>query len=526
MIIKFLLILSFLFQLLTFSQNVFAYAFAPTSPNPLVFGDVAVGSTSSTQTITLTNNVPASAVFTSANPGELPLGSCSLGDTSNYTMVNDTCSNTTLTNQGTCQFGVSFSPQSVQHTVTFIKCDIINATIQNQTSLLHFVTIDGNGIAPQVAVTPQIPASALAAFDEPTLAFGDQVVGSSTNNKRVLVENTGTATMNITNITANSPFSIVSNGCGSSLAAHTNCALEIAFTPTTAGGATGDLTVTSDANNNPQAISLTGTGVTAAQPHGSISIALLSFNNQLINTTSAEDTFTLKNTGSTTLNITSITMDSSQFNLSDDCGNTLGVNASCTLTVDFSPTSTGDKTATIEIVDDSSHSPQTISLTGKGIEDQTPKAILNSSTIDFGAVVEGQTSDEQSYTITNIGNEDLVITDIKITGDEASHFSKLSNCIRTLTPGSSCTGTIRFHPDSDTSVSSYSATIEFTDNSSDSPQQIALSGSVTFLSSLTGGGCSLAKNKILAEPIQFGVFFIASLLAVVFISTRIKHMTK
>jgi len=96
----------------------------------------------------------------------------------------------------------------------------------------------------------------------------------------------------------------------------------------------------------------------------------LSFGNQSINTTSGNQTITLTNTGDASLTITSIAAggtDSSQFNVSDDCGASLAASASCTITVSFAPTSTGAKSANVTITTNASTSPDTRALSGTGI---------------------------------------------------------------------------------------------------------------------------------------------------------------
>ena len=50
--------------------------------------------------------------------------------------------------------------------------------------------------------------------------------------------------------------------------------------------------------------------------------------------------------------------------LTNGCGSSLSVNASCTLSISFSPTVSGTRTATIQIVSNAPTSPDLIQLTG------------------------------------------------------------------------------------------------------------------------------------------------------------------
>ncbi len=58
---------------------------------------------------------------------------------------------------------------------------------------------------------------------------------------------------------------MTSNTCGTSLAAHTTCTINVTFTPTQLGQRTGTLTITDNAAGSPHTVSLTGAG-TAPPP--------------------------------------------------------------------------------------------------------------------------------------------------------------------------------------------------------------------------------------------------------------------
>lgn len=96
-----------------------------------------------------------------------------------------------------------------------------------------------------------------------TLAFPTQVVGSSSASQAVTLANTGGFTLNISSITmtgANPGDFIQSGNCGTTLAAGLNCTINVTFTPVGAGSRTASLSVTSDALNSPNIVTLSGTG--------------------------------------------------------------------------------------------------------------------------------------------------------------------------------------------------------------------------------------------------------------------------
>jgi hypothetical protein len=431
----------------------------PVTPDPADFGDVRVGQSSAAQTLTMTNRYAV----------PVTVQQVAVVDTTNFSVSNNQCNNTIILTNGTCTFDVTFNPQSSGHFVS-------STALQTYGPLTPGLsTIEGNGIEPEVVLFP-------ASID-----FGDQTVGKASSARLVALLNDGTAPLDITSITVDPPFSITEDNCPSSLAAHFACGFRVAFTPTAAGPASGNVTIVDDASDSPQTVPLTGTGVTAPQPHASLSRTEIDFGGQLVGTTSQVESVTLKNTGTAVLNIASIAV-SGDFAETDDCVTPLAVDASCTIGASFSPTAAGAATGEITITDDSSHSPQTVALTGTGVIHEGPKASLSTNAIDFGQVNENTTSDPQDYTIENVGDEDMVVDDIDITGADAANFGKSSNCQKTIKPGESCTGSATFHP---SEQRTFTAAVEFNDNTPDTPQIIALTG-IGIAGVISGTGCSVA----------------------------------
>jgi hypothetical protein len=88
------------------------------------------------------------------------------------------------------------------------------------------------------------------------------VVGTTSGAKSVTLTNTGNAPLNISSIAASGDFSIkiVRNSCGNTVAAGASCLIKVTFTPTQVGTRTGSLTITDNAPDSPQSVSLTGKG--------------------------------------------------------------------------------------------------------------------------------------------------------------------------------------------------------------------------------------------------------------------------
>jgi dienelactone hydrolase len=83
--------------------------------------------------------------------------------------------------------------------------------------------------------------------------------------------------------------------------------------------------------------------------------------------TSPSQQATLTNTGSTTLNITSITA-SGPFAQTNTCGTSVPAGMSCTIKITFHPASSGHFTGNVTIVDDSADSQQIVGLSGQGFQ--------------------------------------------------------------------------------------------------------------------------------------------------------------
>jgi hypothetical protein len=104
-----------------------------------------------------------------------------------------------------------------------------------------------------------------------------------------------------------------------------------------------------------------------AAPAVCFSANTLTFSSQPVSSTSATQTLTLTNGGDASLDITSIAA-SGDFGETDTCGSSLAVGANCTVSVTFSPTSSGPRTGNLTLTDNAGGSPQSIALTGTGTD--------------------------------------------------------------------------------------------------------------------------------------------------------------
>ncbi len=220
------------------------------------------------------------------------------------------------------------------------------------------------------SVTPA-PAATLSPS---TLTFASTHVGSTSTTQTVTVKNTGSTALALTNggiafTGANaSSFTKAATTCSSSLAVGASCTITVEFKPAAAGALSAKLSVADNAVGSPQTVALNGTG-TSTYPAVKLSATSVAFGNQKSGSTSAAKSFTVTNSGTASLALTSITLtgtEANNFSLSKTCGSTLAANASCTVSVTFKPVSKGAKAATVSVADNATGSPQKVAVSGSG----------------------------------------------------------------------------------------------------------------------------------------------------------------
>jgi Putative Ig domain/Abnormal spindle-like microcephaly-assoc'd, ASPM-SPD-2-Hydin len=121
-------------------------------------------------------------------------------------------------------------------------------------------------------------------------------------------------------------------------------------------------------------------GSSTSAPAVTLSPSSLTFGPQDTGTTSAPQSVTVANTGTASLFINSAAVrgaDPLDFTEVDDgcSGLTLPAGTSCSVSVTFSPTTTGTRSATLIVTDNAPNSPQTAPITGTGTGTAAPLAI-------------------------------------------------------------------------------------------------------------------------------------------------------
>jgi hypothetical protein len=263
----------------------------------------------------------------------------SISANSDYTQTSNCGS--TLAAGANCAITVFFTPTAISSEVgTLVLTDTAINTPQT-------ANLSGKGVLP-VAISPSFlnfPKTVLNITAAP-LSF------SVTNNQTQALTGIG--------IAIEGDFA-QSNTCGTSLAAHAGCSVTVTFTPTASGTRSGSVTLTDSAATSPQSGSLKGKGT---QPVV-LSATALTFGNQTVGTLSTPKVVVLTNWQPAPLNISAIAING-DFGQTNNCGASVPAGGTCTISVTFSPTTTGTRSGTFTVTDDATNSPQTVSLSGTG----------------------------------------------------------------------------------------------------------------------------------------------------------------
>jgi len=347
---------------------------------------------------------------TLSNIGDASLTVISIVASGDFGQTND-CG-TSVAASSSCTINVTFKP-----TLRGTRTGSVTIT-DNASGTPHSISLQGTGIGPAATLSPG-------------LTFTGQLVGTTSAAQAVTLSSTGETALAVNSISTTGDFG-QTNNCPNSLPNGQNCTIQVTFTPTARGTRNGTLNVTNDSTTSPVSVSLSGKGIA---PVVSLSRTSLAFGNQVLDVP-VTATVILSNIGDATLVITSITA-SGDFNQSNDCGASVPAPGQCTITITFKPKAVGARLGTLTLTDSATNSPQSVSLSGTGVQ-----LGFSPPSVSFGDQLVGTSSATQAVTITNPGGSGLTVTGVV----PSAGFTQTNNCGTALPANASCTVNIAFSP--------------------------------------------------------------------------------
>ena len=204
----------------------------------------------------------------------------------------------------------------------------------------------------------------------------------------------------------------------------------------------------------------------AGAPVASLSTTSLNFGNQALDQTSTAKTVTLNNRGSSLLIVSGVTSDGSFAISANACVAVLDPGQWCKVSVTFTPTVLGNLAGTLTFTDNASDSPQTVALSGTGVEPAT----LTPASVTFSKQAVGTTSAAKTFTLTNRQTVTLTGIAISVTGDFAI---SATTCSTSLAAKKNCKISVTFTP---TQTGTRTGQLTVSDSASNNPQVSGLTG--------------------------------------------------
>jgi len=215
----------------------------------LSFPDTVTGQKSASQSIALTSSGDQAVSFQSV--------SVTGANAADFEESDNCVSTVVLQPKHSCTIFIIYAPTSVGPSLATLN--VLDSAVGNPQQY----GLSGAGIAP-----PQ-PAPVVALNPAGTFNLaGATTQGTTATPQNLTVSNTGTGPLHVTAIGVSGlnagDFSVSGSNClATAVAAGASCAIPVTFAPLASGIRTTTLTITDDAANSPQTVTINGTAVTA-----------------------------------------------------------------------------------------------------------------------------------------------------------------------------------------------------------------------------------------------------------------------
>jgi len=394
-------------------------------------GSIALSSDASNSTLSLPLSGTALAPGSlTVNPTSVAFGSLQVGSSQSHSAVLTNSGGTSVTISQASVTGTGFGLSGLALPATLAAGQSTNLTVMFQpksaASLSASITITSN--APNPTLT--IPLSGTGTSPgvlkaNPTsLSFGSVQVGNSTQLSQV-VTNAGSSNVTISQYTvAGSGFGISGFTTPLTLTPGQSYTFVVTYAPQSAGTATGNVSITSNASNPNLAVSLAGSGTAAGQL--AVSPTTLNFSNVVVGT-SASQSATLSASGSS-ITVTADNFSGSEFSLSGvSFPLTIQAGNSASFTLTFTPQTTGTASSTLTFASNATNAPAVQSLSGTGTAPPVHTVVLSwaastSSNISSYNVYRGTTSGGPYTEIGSVPEPTTTYTDSSVTDGHTYYY--------------------------------------------------------------------------------------------------------
>jgi hypothetical protein len=306
--------------------------------------------------------------------------------------------------------------------------------------------------------------AAQLSFSTTTLNFGNVLVNGKAS-QAVTLKNSGQSDVQITQIgVSGGAFSVAGLIAPVTISAGQSVALEATFAPTTAGAASGAITIASNAQNSTSTVTLNGSAVAASYTMA-LSPTSLNFGN--VNAgSSATQSLQLANTGNSSVTVTQVAASGAGISVSGVAVPvTLAPTQSVALSVTFAPTAAGATSGSVTVTNSDGVN-AVAAVTGTQVQ---AGLSLTPTSASFGSVVTGNTN-SQTVQIRNSGTANLTVSQATVTG---AGFSLNGLALpMTLTPGQNGNFNVQYAPQAAGNVS---GAVSIVSNAPNSPATVALS---------------------------------------------------
>jgi hypothetical protein len=302
----------------------------------------------------------------------------------------------------------------------------------------------------QLASSPPPPSTPDIEVTPTRVDFGSVPLGQSIE-RSVNVRNTGAAPLTVNSIISTAPaFQVVSPTGSFTVVAGSQQTVSVRLTPSAAGLQIGMLNISSnDPDEATVIVQLSGSGQAAGAPEIEIMPASLNFGTVVTGST-VDLQVSVMNTGSAPLNVSpavgsNVITPIPPFSLVSPLSPfTVPAGGLQIITVRFTPTIEGVLTGSLNLLtNDPDEIIVIVPLSGIGTTPSAPDIDVTPTSLDFGAVAIGQ-STERMLTVRNTGNASLIVTGLTLNQPD---FSLSAPAVPfTVSAGSEQSITVRFQP--------------------------------------------------------------------------------